>query len=120
MSSFNEELLSRLEKAERVPETMRRWMNGESVLAERYGLPRFEVRVRVVEIEWVIEHEGELEAEPYIVKGELREFKTYKAAKRLATKWEKQGKVVLIQFAPLVWLTQDEMPRRRIDTERLE
>lgn len=94
----------------KIPDTLRWWFEGRSVLADRFGLPRFEMRFRVVD---AIANLGD-EEEPWIVRpshSPIREFKTHKAAKRLADRWASEGRVAILQYAPVVWLTNDELPK---------
>lgn len=90
----------------RVPDDIERWFNDGQILAERYGLQRVAAPWRVVE---VIANLGEPD-EPWLVKGEWREFKTHDAAVRLRDEWAVQGKTVLLQTGITFWLDADEVP----------
>jgi hypothetical protein len=95
-----------------VPPELERWFEGFPILGEQYGLPRIETRVRVIE---VLADLGDDPKNPWIAKGEIREFKTDAGAQKLARQWESEGKVVLVQYAVVWWLTADELPQSRKD-----
>jgi hypothetical protein len=89
-----------------VPEDLVRWFAGEDVLAKDHGVRRIEVRHRVVEVLGLMGEEGS----EIVVPGEVREFKSLPNAKACAEGWEREGRVVLVQHAPLLWLTAAELP----------
>ena len=93
-----------------IPEELTYFFETGSALGQRYGIPRFEFRFRVVEVIWNIG----TETEPHIVDGEKHEFKTYKAAERkrdeMLARTRNRPNSVLIQEAIVFWLTPDEMP----------
>jgi hypothetical protein len=90
----------------RIPDALRHWFGGHSVLAEEFGLPRISSRHRVVEVLADLGDPGR----PHIAKGEWREFKNGKAADRLRDQWAREGRVVILQHAVVWWLTADELP----------
>jgi hypothetical protein len=91
-----------------MPEELIQWFAGHGVLADRYGMRRFEIRHRVVEIDTILGSNDE----PYIVDASTREFKTYKAAVAHRDNLTAQGAAVLLQHGVLVWTTAEEDRKR--------
>lgn len=89
-----------------VPKDLQYWFDGGSILANNHGLARFEVRHRVID---VLANLG-TDDEPYIASREIREFKTVQGAEKLRDLWIAEGRIVLLQHAPLLWLTDAELP----------
>ena len=92
--------------ASAVPDDLARWFNGEDVLVKSNGLRRIEVRHRVVEVLRAV-GEGD---DQVVFPGEVREFKSSARAEACAEEWARQGRVVLVQHAPVLWLTGAEVP----------
>jgi len=91
-----------------MPEQLILWFAGHGVVAEEFGMPRFEIRYRVVSVLSAYSYgEGYMRVNPE----SIREFKTHKAAKAYQERLAKQGRTAIIQYAPLVWLTQEESRR---------
>ncbi len=93
-----------------VPEDLVAWFANESPRWDRYGMPRIEIRWRVLEAIYVFE--SSMDDEPHIVRyGPIREFRTKVAAERHRDARAKEtGHVVLMQAAVVLWLTEDELP----------
>lgn len=89
-----------------VPDDLVAWFRGDGILAERHNLPRIQGRFRVVQVRTIIGDEDE----PYVIKGEWREFKTEAAASRLQKKWAAEGHAVLLQAGFTFWPDPEEMP----------
>jgi glutaredoxin 2 len=89
-----------------VPADLVRWFDGKQILAERHNLPRIEVRWRVVE---VLAFLGQTD-DPWVAKGEWREFKTAKAAERYRDKLAASGATALIQPGFTFWPDPEEWP----------
>jgi hypothetical protein len=98
--------------AAEIPADLVAWFEGKSTLAEAFGLPRLEMRWRVIE---VLAIHGEPD-EPYIVRGKIAEFKTYVAAERRRDRWASSGRTVIVQVAPVLWLTNNELPESAVVT----
>lgn len=106
-----EEPAERHDGARPVPEDLVQWFAGESPRFDRYGLPRIEIRHRVLEALSVFE----MLDEPHVVRVDrIREFKTKKAADACRDRLAKStGHAVIYQAAVVLWMTEDELPRFR-------
>lgn len=93
-------------RSDPVPDDLRRWFAGESVLAQRHNLRRIESRWRVTEVYAVLGEPGE----PWFCKGEAREFKTHAAAKRYRDRLVAEGKPAIMQPGVMFWPDADEWP----------
>lgn len=99
------------EDAAVVPDVLRRWFAGEPVLSEDHGMRRIEVRWRVTRVLHVIEMEFDDGPYQSVVAGETAERRTEAGARALAKRWaQEKGWLTLVQCAPMVWLTDDEVP----------
>lgn len=96
-------------RARPVPDDLQRWFAGETVLAERFGLPRIEVRRRVIEVEAVL---GEDREEPRVVRfTPIREYRTAAGSAEAMARLERAGATGLEQIGVLVWLDATELGR---------
>lgn len=100
-------------RARPVPDELVAWFAGRPAIADRFGLPRFEIRHRVVEVFHLSEDPDRPDDEPYVHKwGPIREFKTYAGAERRRDELvASTGRTVLLQHAALLWLTDEEAGR---------
>ena len=89
-----------------VPEELQQFFETASALGDRWGLPRFEWRFRVVEVE----ADYGPPDDPRIIKGDTYECKTHAAAVRKKQAMTKEGKTTLIQQAIVFWMAPDEWP----------
>lgn len=89
-----------------VPADLVAWFNCGKILSERHNLPRIQDRFRVVQVRSIIGDEDE----PYVIKGEWREFKSYVAAVKFQKKWANEGHATLLQTGFTFWPDPDEMP----------
>jgi hypothetical protein len=94
----------------KIPEEIRQFFETGSVLVERFGMPRFEVRHRVVDVLAVWGDEEEPQ-DIHIVDSSIREFRTAKGAEIHRDRLVNAGRRALMQHAILVWLTEDEWPK---------
>lgn len=91
-----------------VPADLVAWFANDSPRFDRYGMPRIEIRYRVVEVLTVFEGLDE----PHLVRwGRIREFRTIAAARRCRDRLVRQGRdTVLLQTGVCFWMTEDEHP----------
>jgi len=97
-----------------VPQDLVDWFAGEDPHFDRYGLPRIEIRHRLIEVLTVL-GEDVLD-EPYVVRtGRIHEVKTRKAALAYRDRLVKEtGHTVIIQSGIVLWMTEQELPCFRL------
>lgn len=90
-----------------VPEDLERYFMGDAVLAERFGLPRIEVRRRVIQVAAVYGMDTE---EPHVARDvPVREYRSPEGSAAAMRKLEADGLTGLEQVGIMVWLTADEL-----------